>query len=123
MDVTVGFRRSERSRNNLGKDSNCSGRMFYGREKRISAGLYRVIVLCFACRAEKSWARTVSCRDNLKHETRASCFMSAAVPHWDTVGHDLCRVVFKVISTLCRSNFAWARTPCPNPMPMWIGSR
>jgi hypothetical protein len=36
MDVTVGFSRSERSRNNLGRHSNCSGRMFYGREKWIS---------------------------------------------------------------------------------------
>src|SRR5271154_7163322 len=32
MDITVGFSRSERSRNNLGRNSNCSGRMFYGRE-------------------------------------------------------------------------------------------
>jgi hypothetical protein len=35
MNVTVGFSRSERSRNNLGRNSNCSGRMFYGREKWI----------------------------------------------------------------------------------------
>ena len=32
MDVTAGFSRSERSRNNLGRNSNCSGSMFYGRE-------------------------------------------------------------------------------------------
>ena len=32
MDVTAGFSRLERSRNNLGRNSNCSGRMFYGRE-------------------------------------------------------------------------------------------
>src|SRR5271154_2679054 len=32
MDVTVGFSGSERSRNNLGRNSNCSGRMFYSRE-------------------------------------------------------------------------------------------
>ena len=35
MDVTVGFSRSERSRNNFGGHSNCSGRIFYGREKWI----------------------------------------------------------------------------------------
>ena len=33
MDVMVGFSRSERSRNNLGRNSNCSGGMFDGREK------------------------------------------------------------------------------------------
>src|SRR5271155_5552011 len=32
MDVTAGFNRSERSRNNLGRNSNCRGRMLYGRE-------------------------------------------------------------------------------------------
>ena len=32
MDVMAGFNRSERSRNNLGRNSNCSGRMLYGRE-------------------------------------------------------------------------------------------
>src|SRR5271156_2386520 len=32
MDVTAGFSGSERSRNNLGRNSNCSGRMFYSRE-------------------------------------------------------------------------------------------
>ena len=32
MDVTAGFSRSERSINNLERNSNCSGRMFYGRE-------------------------------------------------------------------------------------------
>jgi hypothetical protein len=35
MDITAGFSRSERSRNNLGRNSNCSGRMFHGREKWI----------------------------------------------------------------------------------------
>src|SRR5271170_5707076 len=35
MDATVGFSRSERSRNNFGRHSNCSGRMFYSREKWI----------------------------------------------------------------------------------------
>ena len=38
MDVTAGFSRLERSRNNLGRNSNCSGRMFYGREKWIGLG-------------------------------------------------------------------------------------
>src|ERR1700685_4578348 len=33
MEFTIGFSRSERSRNNLGRNSNCSGRMFHGREK------------------------------------------------------------------------------------------
>ena len=32
MDVTAGFSRSERSRKNLRRNSNCSGRMFNGRE-------------------------------------------------------------------------------------------
>src|SRR6202451_4795201 len=32
MEVTVGFSRSERSRNNLERNSNCSGRIFYGRD-------------------------------------------------------------------------------------------
>jgi hypothetical protein len=35
MDVTVGFSRSERSRNNLGRHFNCSGRFVYGRETPI----------------------------------------------------------------------------------------
>ena len=35
MDVTVGFSRSERSRNNLGRSSNSSGRMLYGSLKWI----------------------------------------------------------------------------------------
>jgi len=35
MDVSVEFSRSERSRNNLGRNSNCSGRMLYSREKWI----------------------------------------------------------------------------------------
>jgi hypothetical protein len=35
MDVTAGFSWSERSRNNLGRTSNCRGRKLYGREKWI----------------------------------------------------------------------------------------
>jgi len=35
MDVMVGFSRSERPRNNFGRSSDCSGRLFYGREKWI----------------------------------------------------------------------------------------
>ena len=31
LHITVGLWRSERSRNNLGRNSNCSERMFYGR--------------------------------------------------------------------------------------------
>src|SRR5271170_8445815 len=38
MDVTAGFSRSERSRNNLGRNSNCSGRMFYGRVSERTCG-------------------------------------------------------------------------------------
>jgi hypothetical protein len=33
MDVTAGLSRSERSRNNIGRSSNCSGRKLYGRER------------------------------------------------------------------------------------------
>ena len=36
MDVAAGFRRSEKSRNNFGRHSNCSGRLVYGKEKWIS---------------------------------------------------------------------------------------
>jgi hypothetical protein len=36
MDVMTGFSRSERSRNNFGRHSNCSGSLGYGREKWIS---------------------------------------------------------------------------------------
>src|SRR5271168_1353109 len=32
IDVTAGFSGSQRSRNNLGRNSNCSGRIFYGGE-------------------------------------------------------------------------------------------